>query len=155
MIYQLAHCLRLAYFLVKKTTMYGVRLIALTPENQVVLIRHSYGSRDWMLPGGGVEAGETAETSGLRELQEEIGMTAHGAVSVFGDYAGKLGRADDYITVLVVRDVQYMPPNKSFLLREIAAVQAFPLHALPPDMSPATARRLAELQGQKVVSKAW
>lgn len=155
MLYALVHRLRLLYFIVKKTTIQGVRLVALTADNQVVLVRHTYGSRDWMLPGGGIDPAEGAEASGLRELSEEIGMTTHGQVTRFGDYKGKLGHADDYITVLVVRDVQFSPPRTFFLLREIAAVQAFPLYDLPADLSPATRRRLAELQGQAVINDAW
>lgn len=155
MLYRLAHYLRLTYFFVFKTTMHGVRLIALTPDNHVVLVRHSYGSPDWMFPGGGIGPGEDATSSGLRELHEEIGMTAHGIVTHFGDYVGKLGRADDLISVLIVRDVIFTPPAASYFMREIAAVQAFPLHDLPHDLSPATARRLAELQGQAEISRAW
>ena len=47
-------------------------------------------ARQWALPGGRLEPGETAEAGALRELHEEIGL-AVGADAV-------LGRLDDYPT---------------------------------------------------------
>jgi mutator protein MutT len=47
-------------------------------------------ARQWALPGGRLEPGESAEAAALRELHEEIGLTV--------DAGAVLGRLDDYPT---------------------------------------------------------
>lgn len=44
----------------------------------------------WALPGGRIEAGESAEAAALRELHEEVGLRL--------DAAAVLGRLDDFVT---------------------------------------------------------
>lgn len=43
------------------------------PQGQVLLVRHSYGSGSWMLPGGGLGRNEDAVAGAVRELAEEVG----------------------------------------------------------------------------------
>jgi 8-oxo-dGTP diphosphatase len=43
-------------------------------DGQVLLVRHEKGGRSyWLVPGGGVDPGETLEAAGARELIEETG----------------------------------------------------------------------------------
>ncbi|WP_330250900.1 CoA pyrophosphatase [Nocardia sp. NBC_00565] len=57
----------------------------------VIVIRRAYRGRNagqWGLPGGRVDPGETAEQAAIRELHEELGLTA--------TPADLLGRLDDF-----------------------------------------------------------
>jgi 8-oxo-dGTP pyrophosphatase MutT (NUDIX family) len=60
----------------------------------IVLTKRAAGLRahagQWALPGGRIDAGETAEAAALRELHEELGLLL--------DPAAVLGRLDDYPT---------------------------------------------------------
>ncbi|MGI5202212.1 NUDIX hydrolase [Spirillospora sp. CA-108201] len=71
----------------------GVVLCAVEHDGvpSLILIKRAYRGRNpgqWGLPGGGLEDGETPERAALRELHEEIGLTA-GPADV-------LGRLDDF-----------------------------------------------------------
>lgn len=55
-----------------------VRALLITPAGDLLTIRRVRPGQDpyWVLPGGGVDAGEDLETALARELQEEIAATA-------------------------------------------------------------------------------
>ncbi len=106
----------------------GVHAIALTPARRVILVKLRYAP-GWRLPGGGRAAHEELETAALRELREEIGMTAHGQVRSVGG-------------LVIVDDVAYRPRRWSW---EVAAVSEVPLDQLPADLSPRSRRWLEQL----------
>ena len=46
----------------------GVRVIVLDEENRMLLVRQRHGEKDiWMVPGGGIEEGESAVEAAVRE----------------------------------------------------------------------------------------
>jgi 8-oxo-dGTP pyrophosphatase MutT (NUDIX family) len=53
----------------------GVKCV-LTDGDQVLLVRHTYGSRLWDLPGGGRHRGERPIDAARREMREELGVKA-------------------------------------------------------------------------------
>src|SRR6202034_4316706 len=54
-----------------------VRALLITPAGELLAIRRVRPGQDpyWVLPGGGVDAGEDLETALARELHEEIAAT--------------------------------------------------------------------------------
>jgi 8-oxo-dGTP diphosphatase len=52
----------------------GVHAVITNPEGHVLLLKATYGNYDWVLPGGGVDPGETIHHALHRECQEELGV---------------------------------------------------------------------------------
>ena len=95
----------------------------------MVLVKLRYAP-GWRFPGGGREHGETPEEAGLRELREEIGMTAHGRVRLGCEFEEVVTFRRNLASLLIVEDVRYRPPRFSL---EIEQVGEFDLDRLPPD----------------------
>jgi 8-oxo-dGTP pyrophosphatase MutT (NUDIX family) len=71
---RLAHGIRRRWWRLARVRLQGSRVLAFDPRGQLLLIRHSYGSGNWMLPGGGIARGEDPQAAALRELAEETGL---------------------------------------------------------------------------------
>ena len=104
----------------------GVHGVALTPEGNVVLVMLSYAP-GWRLPGGGKAKGEELEAAMLRELREEIGMTAFESIESVTSFAHRPDRRHGNGTLFVVRGVLYRPRWSL----EVKRVAEFNLDDLP------------------------
>lgn len=104
----------------------GVHALALTKDRKLVLVKLNY-ARGWRLPGGGYKRGETTIAAVLRELKEEIGLTAYSTVTP----ANPAEPDPTYGHMFLVRDVEYAP----FRSIEIEEVREFGLDDLPPKLS--------------------
>jgi 8-oxo-dGTP diphosphatase len=57
----------------------GVRVFVIDKDNRVLLVKHTHEEHGkieefWVIPGGGVKAGEYTIDGGIREVKEETGL---------------------------------------------------------------------------------
>ena len=53
----------------------GVRVIIFDEDNRILLVKQHHEDKDiWMVPGGGIEDGESATQAAVREVKEETGL---------------------------------------------------------------------------------
>lgn len=88
--YQTEDGLRHEFTTVNKEGSQAVAVIALTPDNQIVIVRQFRAGREAFcddLPGGAVEEDEDIETAARRELFEETGYEPGGVMEYLGAYS--------------------------------------------------------------------
>ena len=110
----------------------GAHALALTPEQRIVLVKLRY-ARGWRLPGGRRDPDEAPGQAVLRELREEIGLTAHGPVHSAWERDEINGRIRDLSSLLIVEDVRYRPPQWSW---EVEDIMEATVDELPADLAP-------------------
>lgn len=129
-LYRLAHGVRVQVWKVWRPRVHGVRVLALDAQGRVLLVRHSYGSDNWMTPGGGMQRAEDPLAAAARELLEETGCRI--------DCPHLLTRSDEVYhgtanTVRVIIGRTGDQPTVDG--REIVEARFFAIDDLPPDMS--------------------
>ncbi len=133
------------YWRVTRGLTLGVRAAVLDNDGRVFLVRHTY-TPGWHLPGGGVEAGETALEAMVRELKEEACIVADGDIQLHGVFFNRHVSRRDHVLVYVVQSFRLIAIKQPD--REIAESGFFPLQALPDGTTGGTRRRLAEIDGE-------
>lgn len=71
--YRLAHRLLRVWWFLRRPEIEGVKCV-ITDGDRVLLVRHTYGRREWDLPGGAIKRGESALAAARREIEEELGV---------------------------------------------------------------------------------
>lgn len=133
---RLAHAVRRRWWRIAQVRLQGCRVVAFDAKGRVLLIRHSYGSGNWMLPGGGLGRSEDPLDAALRELREETGLALAGArqlTEVEEPLYGTVNRVH-LVTGLAEGEVRIDG-------REVIEARYFAVDALPPDLSPMLAAR--------------
>lgn len=114
---------------IRRPRLSGVRVLARDPQGRVLLVRHSYGTRNWMPPGGGISPTEDPVAAGVRELAEETGCTLYDARLVSVQLEDLKGARN--VVHVVVGSVRENPvPDR----REIVEAGFFAPDALPEPM---------------------
>ena len=137
-----AHKLLRAGWFVRRPRTYGAHALALTPAGKLILVKLRYAP-GWRVPGGGRKRGEYAQAAVIRELREEIGMTAYGRIRLACELEEEVDFKRDLAALLIVEDVRYSPSRWSW---EVEQVGEFALDALPPDTAPVTLRWIEALR---------
>lgn len=130
----------------------GVKVVVSNDDGEVLLVKQSYQSY-WSLPGGGVESGESSRKAAIREVREETGIDIRDdQISLFSVYFSKREHKSDHILLFVARVSNQRPTLASAEISEIC--WATP-ESWPSDISPATRRRLAEVDSGRSSSELW
>lgn len=129
---------------------FGVRVAVFDEDGRLLLVRHSYLS-GWGLPGGGVEAGETAEAAARREIAEEAGVELLQPPRLLGVFHNPAWTRGDHVAFFEAGAWVGRAWRPSL---EIEACEFFAPGRLPPDTHASVLRRLAERDG-RAVSAVW
>lgn len=125
--------LRHGWWRLRRPQLRGCALVARDPSGAILMVRHTYRARDdWQLVTGGVERGETHEEAAVRELAEEVGLSAGAMREVLRLPVAMHGATND-VAVFEVQVRGQPRPDR----REIAEARFFDPDALPamPDWS--------------------
>ena len=148
--WRLAHFARSLLWRVLRPRRLAAMAIVRNREGHVLLVENSYCS-GWRLPGGGVEAHETAAEALIRELQEEVNLTPH-APRLHGICLQNLFGASIQLLVYVVEGFDGKPKADGVeILRILWADPA----ALPDKTEAGAARRIAEVVASAACAPRW
>lgn len=109
----------------------GASVIALLPDDRIVLIRRRDNGL-WGLPGGIVDWGEDLATAAKRELLEETGLTLVSMGRLVGVYSD-VERDPRFHSVCVVLEAKAEGSMKVLDPDEVLEVKAFHVHDLPKE----------------------
>ena len=139
------------YRLVRGMTL-GTRTLVLKADDaQVMLVRHGYAA-GWLLPGGGVERGESLAEAAIREVREEAGIIAEEEPKLHGIFLNDRQFRGDHVACFVLRRFSEGPFSTGF---EIAEARFFPVSDLPEGTTGGTRRRIAEVLEGKTAGRDW
>lgn len=147
------HALRRWYWWVRRPITLGVKAVVKDQAGRVLLVRHTY-QPGWHLPGGKVDRGESAHEAAVRELWEEVGLRGKiSPNSLFGAYANPADFKHDHVLVFLVDSWD----GDGLRLQEFEIAEAgfFAVASLPVGVTPATVRRLEELDGRRPKDSWW
>jgi ADP-ribose pyrophosphatase YjhB (NUDIX family) len=133
---RLAHGTRLRWWRLTGKVVRGCNVIATNAAGHIVLVRHSYHLNGlWMLPGGGLDKGESLLDAAGRELAEEVGCVLADPLHV-ATITFEWSRWTNVIELVAGTTPDVPQPDG----REIAACGFFDPRALPhPTSEPAKA----------------
>ncbi len=134
---RIAYRIRRTYRRVAKPDLAGVSVIMLNEAGHILLVRHSYGSGHWAVPGGGMSGDEPASTAARREMREELRVELADLREIACSQE-RLSGTTHTAHIFAARIEGEVRPDR----REIAEHGFFALDALPEPLLPLSKSRL-------------
>lgn len=131
LIYRYSHKVLRAYWYIRRPKTQGVRVLILSGDT-ILLIKHTYGSALWTVPGGDVKANEDLGQAARREVQEEEVGLQLASVTKLGEVQHNKEYKRDTVHVFLGHTQQ---TDCSIDQAEIAEARWFPVNGLPRDLS--------------------
>lgn len=128
LLYRLAYAVLRAWWFLRRPEVAGVKCV-LTQGDQVLLVRHTYGHREWDLPGGAVRRGEPPHDTARREMREELGV----AVTDWRDLGVVAATVDFRRDRMHLFHTELAGQPITMDACELAAFEWFDRRALPPE----------------------
>jgi 8-oxo-dGTP pyrophosphatase MutT (NUDIX family) len=129
----------------------GARVLVIDGEGKFLLVRHTY-QPGWILPGGGVERGETCLAAALREVREEAAIIPTGVMALHGVFSNHKDFPGDHLVVYVLREFERGAFKPSL---EIADARFFAWEELPASTTAGSLRRMEEVISSLPPSTEW
>jgi ADP-ribose pyrophosphatase YjhB (NUDIX family) len=139
------------YMRMRRSMLLGARVAAIDAQGRVLLVHQTYAT-SWILPGGGVERGETVEQAAIRELREEANVVTTTPMQFHGFFSNDAALRGDHLAVFVTREFETHPFTPT---REIKAAQFFAPDRLPDGMDEGSRRRIHEIVNNTPLSPLW
>ena len=109
----------------------GVKCL-LTADDQLLLVRHTYGRRSWDLPGGAIKRRERPIEAAQREMEEELGLGSE----TWNEIGQLRGRVDHRQDTIYCFHAELSKPGITPDHGELETVRWFARGDLPADLSP-------------------
>lgn len=119
------------YWFVFRPRVEGVKCI-LTCGDDVLLVRHAYGSRSWDFPGGTVKRRELAGDAARREMHEELGRS----YEEWDDLGELFVNTNHHLDNLHLFQARVPDRRVDINLTELSDASWFARDALPGDLGP-------------------
>jgi ADP-ribose pyrophosphatase YjhB (NUDIX family) len=140
-----------SWFRWRRSMTIGVRALVIDAEGRLLLIKPRY-VKGWILPGGGLERGETAFEALVRELKEETAVTVKGVPKLLGVYSHEREFRGDHVLLYLITDFE--PGNFAPSL-EILEARFFNMDKLPSGVTAGTRRRIDEFVNNRATAAHW
>jgi 8-oxo-dGTP pyrophosphatase MutT (NUDIX family) len=125
--YRLAYASLRVYWFGRRPSVHGVKCV-LTDRDLVLLVRHTYGPAEWLLPGGAIKRREIPISAARREMREELGIDIEDWTAL-GEVTGRVHHRRDTLHCF---QAELRDPVLRLDPGELAAARWFSRRELPP-----------------------